>query len=215
MIRVHGRLGVVTVPSIRATSTCSSRNEQSLALISSDSREKESAMNLRRSRVQSEGSLSSHGWRVAFIWAAIVPVLLLLCEPASSRAQQKRPNILLIVADDMGWSDAGAYGGEIFTPHINGLASRGYQFLNFHVGSMCAPTRSMLMTGVDNHVVGLGNMIELVADNQRGKPGYEGRLNGRAVTIATLLHDGGYHTYMAGKWHLGYSPEALPASQGF
>jgi arylsulfatase len=131
-------------------------------------------------------------------------------------AQEKpRPNILLIVADDMGWSDAGAYGGEIFTPNINRLASQGYQFLNFHVGSMCAPTRSMLMTGVDNHVVGMGNMIELIADNQRGKPGYEGRLNGRAVTIAALLHDAGSHTYMAGKWHLGYTRESLPASQGF
>ncbi len=130
-------------------------------------------------------------------------------------AQEKRPNVLLIVADDMGWSDAGVYGGEIFTPNLNRLASQGYQFLNFHVGSMCAPTRSMLMTGVDNHVVGMGNMIELVADNQRGKPGYEGRLNGRAVTIATLLRDAGYHTYMAGKWHLGYTQQTLPASQGF
>ncbi|HWC19631.1 MAG TPA: arylsulfatase, partial [Terriglobales bacterium] len=91
----------------------------------------------------------------------------------------------------------------------------GYQFTNFHVGSMCAPTRSVLMTGMDNHVVGLGNMVELLADNQRGKPGYEGQLNGRAVTIATMLRDTGYHTYMAGKWHLGYTKETLPASQGF
>ena len=133
-----------------------------------------------------------------------------------ARAQEKpRPNILLIVADDMGWSDAGVYGGEIFTPNIDRLASQGYQFLNFHVGSMCAPTRSMLMTGVDNHIVGMGNMVELLADNQRGKPGYEGRLNGRAATIASLLHDSGYHTYVAGKWHLGYVNESLPASQGF
>ncbi len=140
---------------------------------------------------------------------------LFLAGMTTATAQENRPNILLIVADDMGWSDAGAYGGEIFTPNINRLANQGYQFLNFHVGSMCAPTRSMLMTGMDNHIVGMGNMIELIADNQRGKPGYEGRLNGRAVTIATLLHEAGYHTYMAGKWHLGYTQESLPASQGF
>ncbi|MGO9303113.1 MAG: arylsulfatase [Candidatus Korobacteraceae bacterium] len=149
------------------------------------------------------------------IWVTAVLALFLLWQSASAAAQDKRPNVLLVVADDMGWSDVGAYGGEIFTPNIDRLASQGYQFLNFHVGSMCAPTRSMLMTGVDNHLVGLGNMAELVADNQRGKPGYEGRLNGKAVTIATLLHDAGYHTYMAGKWHLGYTREALPASQGF
>jgi len=142
-------------------------------------------------------------------------LLLMLALPGIVSAQDKRPNVLLIVADDMGWSDAGVYGGEIFTPNINRLANQGYQFLNFHVGSMCAPTRSMLMTGVDNHVVGLGNMAELLAENQRGKPGYEGRLNGRAVTIATLLHDAGYHTYMAGKWHLGYTRDSLPASNGF
>jgi len=141
--------------------------------------------------------------------------MLLLSVALTATAQEKRPNILLIVADDMGWSDLGVYGGEIFTPNLNRLAGQGYQFLNFHVGAMCAPTRSMLMTGVDNHVVGLGNMVELLADNQRGKPGYEGRLNGRAATIATLLHDAGYHTYVAGKWHLGYTQETLPASQGF
>jgi arylsulfatase len=149
------------------------------------------------------------------MWVTALLVLFLLCKSASVAAQEKRPNVLLLVADDMGWSDVGAYGGEIFTPNLNRLASQGYQFLNFHVGSMCAPTRSMLMTGVDNHIVGLGNMAEMVSDNQRGKPGYEGRLNGKAVTIASLLHDAGYHTYMAGKWHLGYSKEALPAAQGF
>ena len=147
-----------------------------------------------------------------------IPVLIalfLLTSLPLAVAQEKRPNILVIVADDMGWSDAGTYGGEIFTPNINRLANQGYQFLNFHVGSMCAPTRSMLMTGVDNHVVGLGNMVELLSDNQRDKPGYEGKLNDRAVTIATVLHDAGYHTYMAGKWHLGYTKETLPASRGF
>ncbi|HEX8800765.1 MAG TPA: arylsulfatase [Terriglobales bacterium] len=150
------------------------------------------------------------GWLLA---VALLSALWCLA-PVRARAAE-RPNILVIVADDMGWSDVGVYGGEIYTPNINRLANQGYQFLNFHVGAMCAPTRSMLMTGMDNHVVGLGNMAELLSDNQRGKPGYEGRLNSRAVTIATMLHDAGYHTYIAGKWHLGYTKESLPASQGF
>lgn len=126
-----------------------------------------------------------------------------------------RPNILLILADDMGYSDASPYGGEIFTPNLARLANQGVMFTDFHVAAYCAPTRSMLMTGADNHLIGLGNMIELVADNQRGKPGYEGYLNGRAPTLATILRDAGYHTYMAGKWHLGKSPETMPAGQGF
>lgn len=150
-----------------------------------------------------------------FVLQASALMVLLWLGAGNTLAQDKRPNVLLIVADDMGWSDAGAYGGEIFTPNINRLANQGYQFLNFHVGSMCAPTRSMLMTGVDNHVVGLGNMTELLADNQRGQPGYEGRLNGKAPTVAALLRNAGYHTYIAGKWHLGYTPQSLPASQGF
>jgi arylsulfatase len=151
--------------------------------------------------------------KVRFLAVGLFSALVCL---SSARARAaERPNILLIVADDMGWSDAGVYGGEIYTPTINRLANQGYQFLNFHVGAMCAPTRSMLMTGMDNHVVGLGNMAELLSDNQRGKPGYEGRLNGRAVTVATMLRDAGYHTYMAGKWHLGYTKESLTASQGF
>ena len=137
--------------------------------------------------------LSFYGLR-SRISSHVAALLLLLSAVITAGAQDKRPNILLIVADDMGWSDAGVYGGEIFTPNINRLANQGFQFLNFHVGSMCAPTRSMLMTGVDNHIVGLGNMAELVADNQRDKPGYEGRLNGRAATVATLLRDAGYHT---------------------
>ena len=126
-----------------------------------------------------------------------------------------RPNILLILADDMGYSDVSPYGGEIFTPNIARLAYQGMMLTNFHVAAYCAPTRSMLLTGVDNHIVGFGNMIELVSDNQRGKPGYEGYLNGRAATLATMLRGAGYHTYMAGKWHLGKTPEAIPAAQGF
>ena len=135
--------------------------------------------------------------------------------PADAAPRSQRPNILLILADDMGYSDVGAYGGEIYTPSIDRLAAQGVRFTNFHTSAYCAPTRSMLMTGADNHVVGLGNMTELLADNQIGKPGYEGSLNGRAPTVATTLSKAGYHTYMAGKWHLGKSKDKLPASQGF
>ena len=101
-------------------------------------------------------------------------LLLALGSPVTSVTAVERPNILLIVADDLGFSDAGAYGGEISTPNIDQLAAEGLQFTNFHVAATCSPTRSMLMTGVDNHLVGMGNMKEIMADNQKGQPGYEG-----------------------------------------
>ncbi len=115
----------------------------------------------------------------------------------------------------MGYSDISPYGSEIFTPNIARLAYQGAMFTNFHVAAYCTPTRAMLLTGADNHLIGFGNMIELAADNQRGKPGYEGYLNGRAATLATLLREAGYDTFMAGKWHLGKTADTIPAGQGF
>ena len=148
----------------------------------------------------------------------VVPVVLLLCVfvgMTDAAAQQPSPNILLIVVDDMGYSDVGAFGGEIETPTIDGLADSGVRFTNFYVGPTCSPTRSMLMSGNDNHVAGLGNMNEAMTPNQVGQPGYEGHLNDRVVSMATLLKDAGYHTYMAGKWHLGEKPEHDPSKRGF
>jgi arylsulfatase len=134
---------------------------------------------------------------------------------AQSSEHSRRPNIVLIVADDLGFSDAGAFGGEIKTPNIDALARSGVRFTSFYTGPSCSPSRSMMLSGTDSHIAGLGNMDEWMAPNQRGVPGYEGFLNQRVVSFVNLLHDGGYHTYMVGKWHLGKQPDQIPAARGF
>ena len=130
-------------------------------------------------------------------------------------AKETRPNILLIVVDDMGYSDVGAFGGEIRTPTIDALAQSGLRGTSFYTAPTCSPTRSMLMSGTDNHLAGLGSMKEALSENQKGEPGYEGHLNNRVVTFASLLRDAGYHTYMSGKWHLGEEIEHDPINRGF
>ena len=117
------------------------------------------------------------------------------------RAEEK-PNILLVMVDDMGWTDIGSFGSEIETPNLDTLAESGVKFTNFYASVSCSPTRSMLLTGTDNHLAGLGNMGEMLAPEQKGKPGYEGHLNNRVVSLAEVLRGSGYHTYMAGNWHL-------------
>lgn len=126
-----------------------------------------------------------------------------------------RPNFLVIVADDLGYSDLEPFGGEISTPVLQGLADRGARFRAFHTSSLCAPTRSMLLSGCDNHTAGLGVMQPMHAMNQYLQPGYEGYLNHRVWTMAELLRDAGYHTYMAGKWHVGITDSTRPAARGF
>ena len=126
-----------------------------------------------------------------------------------------RPNIVILLADDLGYSDLGMFGGEIKTPNLDALAREGVRFTQFYTHATCSPTRSMLLSGLDTHLNGLGNMDEWIAPNQMGKPGYEGYLNERVATLSSLLKEAGYHTYMTGKWHLGKQPNLIPAARGF
>jgi arylsulfatase len=149
------------------------------------------------------------------LWTLAASVMTACLASTVSFAQSKPPNIVVIVADDAGFADIGSFGSEISTPNIDALASVGVRFNNFYVGPTCSPTRSMMFSGVDNHIAGLGNMAEFTASNQKGKPGYEGHLNDRVVAFPALLKAAGYHTYMAGKWHMGEEPAHWPAARGF
>lgn len=133
-----------------------------------------------------------------------------------SRAQQP-PNILLIVVDDMGFTDIGAFGSEIRTPNLDQLAFNGVRLSNFHAAPQCAPTRSMLMSGSDNHKAGMGSMFgpNMYKDFPVGRVGYERYLHPRVATLPERLGDAGYHTYMTGKWHLGMEEGMQPSARGF
>lgn len=137
----------------------------------------------------------------------------------------RRPNIVLILADDMGFSDIGAFGGEVHTPNLNHLAGGGVQFTQFYNAARCCPTRASMLTGVDPHAAGVGHMVQ-----DRGEPGYRGFLGDDVVTIAEVLKSGGYQTMLSGKWHVGghyrpHDPEQwkqagdaghpLPTQRGF
>jgi arylsulfatase A-like enzyme len=148
----------------------------------------------------------------------IILFFLILGDMRPSFAQSKpdlRPNILLIVADDLGYTDLGCFGGDIKTPNIDLLAKQGILFTQFHTSPLCAPTRSMILSGNDNHVAGMGSMFSVEGTPRAGKPGYEGHLTDRIVTVAQILKDGGYQTFMSGKWHLGSEDEFIPYAKGF
>lgn len=117
--------------------------------------------------------------------------------------QAKRPNFLIIVADDLGFSDTSPYGGEIDTPNLQKLAEEGVRMTGFHTAASCSPTRSMLLSGTDAHIAGLGAMAERMGrfpEIFQDKPGYEGYLNYRVAALPEILQDNGYHTVMSGKW---------------
>lgn len=139
-----------------------------------------------------------------------------------STANGKPPNFLVIVADDIGFSDIGPFGSEVPTPNLDALAKDGKILTDYHVMPTCSPTRSELLTGVDTHLNGLATMYESITPNQVGKSGYETYLNDRVITVADVLKDAGYHTIMSGKWHLSKIGEPVngtyvsePSTRGF
>lgn len=138
--------------------------------------------------------------------------------PAGAEAspnEHGRPNILVIVADDLGYSEISPFGGEIDTPNLASLAREGIILTHMYAAPVCSPSRAMLLSGVDPHRVGLGNMAETVAPNQIGRTGYEGYLNFNVATLAEVLQDADYETFMAGKWHLGWTERTMPGARGF
>ncbi len=124
----------------------------------------------------------------------------------------RRPNILLIMADDMGFSDLGCYGSEISTPNIDRLAKEGMRFTQFYNGARCCPTRASLLTGLYAHQTGMGGMVTRVPKEEGP---YQGYLNNNCVTLAELLKTAGYSTYMSGKWHVGELEPYWPVNRGF
>ena len=152
----------------------------------------------------------------------ILGLLLTGCQPEelpiktdTEAPPDTRPNVLLVVVDDVGFSDLGFFGGEIPTPTLDGLAASGITLTNFHVAPTCSPTRSMLLSGVDSHQAGLGNMFEELAPNQKGQKGYEGYLHERVAPLPALFQEAGYQTFMSGKWHLGLADDQSPTQRGF
>ena len=153
---------------------------------------------------------------LGLIGLMIAPACTTEADPATAaEALPERPNILLIMADDMGFSDLGAFGSEIETPHLDALAMEGLRFTQFYAGPTCSPTRAMLMSGAAPHQVGLGTMAERRTAYHEPYANYAGELDLSVVTLAEQLQSAGYRTMTTGKWHLGYDDAYAPTSRGF
>ena len=153
--------------------------------------------------------------RIVLLLIAGIGTANSLLAQQSTNGGPARPNIVLILADDLGYTDISPFGSEINTPNIARLAAEGLSFTNYHTAGSCAPARAMLLTGVDSHRNGVPNIPEALPPEQSAYENYQGVLGDGVVTLANLLQDAGYHTYMTGKWHLGHTPQLLPSARGF
>ncbi|MCZ8370198.1 MAG: arylsulfatase [Porphyrobacter sp.] len=147
--------------------------------------------------------------------ALLLPLLALAMLVGASPLADKRPNVVIILADDVALMDFGAYGGEARTPNIDELAGRGALFTQYRASPLCSPSRAMLLTGMDAHLTGFATIPEVLPQEQKGKPGYTMALELGVLTLADRLRAAGYRTIMSGKWHLGEAPGEMPQSHGF
>lgn len=145
----------------------------------------------------------------------LVALLCLAVIPVRAGGAAASPNVVILLADDVGLMDFGIYGGEARTPNIDALARRGALFTRFRSSPQCAPSRAMLLTGMDNHQSGLGAIPEVLPPSHVGRPGYTMHLEPGVETLASRLKAAGYRTLMTGKWHLGHGPGDLPDHHGF
>ena len=148
----------------------------------------------------------------------IIPSNIFGQNDTNNMEDNNRPNILVIMGDDFGFSDLGVFGSEISTPNLDQLGREGKILTNYYTHPVCSPARSTFLTGVDNHIAGIGTMFENIAPNQVNKTGYETFITDKVVTVAELLRDAGYDTLLSGKWHLsgkGYHEGTGPADRGF
>ncbi len=152
-----------------------------------------------------------HGF---FRFVFLVPLLSFCMLNIFACSRSHKPNILIILADDMGYADLGCYGSEIDTPNINRLAEEGLRFSQFYNAARCCPTRASLLTGLYPHQAGMGRMVKN-APSQQDAGAYQGYLNDTCVTIAEVLKQAGYTTLMSGKWHVGEFRSAWPLDRGF
>ncbi len=150
-----------------------------------------------------------------FLLSAFLIVAGLISAYSQSDSSVSTPNIVLILVDDSGLMDFGAFGGEARTPNIDRLANDGLMFTNMHASPVCSPSRAMLLTGTDSHLAGVANLPEMLPEEYQNIEGYGGVLNDRVQTIATRLKEANYNTYVTGKWHLGHDENTLPTKRGF